>query len=710
MTTSRHILAAAGLLAVAASASGSVVPSGSSQGHRPGPVPLASSRSEVTFAVDPSAGLDSPWDIPALTIEARLAGRLVLGDGASLRGRVVVDGLETLPGSRVFIAPGTLVISMGENRLDGTFVVEAEDVGAFGPAGIGAVGLGPTSPVPAGTGPSAPPTWGPPLSPLAALGAPPPDCPPQLFVGGASGGQPPSINFVFNQSTIINNQFVQACMGPQPGQMPVPPVVSATGTPSVLVKGGFGGNGVDISVECLGNAVLTINGEICNGPGERGADAEATGLPGDPCMCGGHAEAHGGPGGRAGHLTVTADTIRWGPFGFASVNFGGDGGDAIAHGGPGGDCPECGVDAGRGGDARAYGGAAGPPGRISVVARTKMVPAPGVALAVHLVFGASPDGGDATAFAAPGGDAIECVECPQSGGDGGDAGNATAIGGPGGHGQVIEARSGSAVTATAGADGGDGGSAKAIAQRGGHGGAGASCPCTFPGTAGSGGDGGMGGSALARGGAGGDATQGSVMPTSAGWGGDASADCGLAGGDGGAAGGCVDDVWLGCQVGQPGDPGASGVSQAVGGPAGMPFGGAAPGTPGDPTPEETSTCDPGEPGDLPPFDCVVQATCCVAGVGPGCGDPVCEAAVCGLDPFCCQVLWDGLCARLASTLCPQCAGASNCCAPGAQVGCDDPLCTEIVCSALPSCCEIQWDGGCAELAGAACGVCSGAGL
>ena len=34
---------------------------------------------------------------------------------------------------------------------------------------------------------------------------------------------------------------------------------------------------------------------------------------------------------------------------------------------------------------------------------------------------------------------------------------------------------------------------------------------------------------------------------------------------------------------------------------------------------------------------------CCTRHGPGCSDPVCEAIVCGNDPFCCNVLWDNLC-------------------------------------------------------------------
>jgi len=44
-----------------------------------------------------------------------------------------------------------------------------------------------------------------------------------------------------------------------------------------------------------------------------------------------------------------------------------------------------------------------------------------------------------------------------------------------------------------------------------------------------------------------------------------------------------------------------------------------------------------------------------AGGNPGCSDPACQAIVCAVDPFCCSVEWDGLCADAAIGLC-DCGG------------------------------------------------------
>ena len=46
-----------------------------------------------------------------------------------------------------------------------------------------------------------------------------------------------------------------------------------------------------------------------------------------------------------------------------------------------------------------------------------------------------------------------------------------------------------------------------------------------------------------------------------------------------------------------------------------------------------------------------SGTCCVANGTPGCQDVTCCESVCAIDPFCCDVEWDGLCADQAQGLC-----------------------------------------------------------
>jgi hypothetical protein len=49
------------------------------------------------------------------------------------------------------------------------------------------------------------------------------------------------------------------------------------------------------------------------------------------------------------------------------------------------------------------------------------------------------------------------------------------------------------------------------------------------------------------------------------------------------------------------------------------------------------------------------SNCCIANGTPGCDDPECEAIVCAVDPFCCDVAWDSICADEADELCGICA-------------------------------------------------------
>jgi hypothetical protein len=37
--------------------------------------------------------------------------------------------------------------------------------------------------------------------------------------------------------------------------------------------------------------------------------------------------------------------------------------------------------------------------------------------------------------------------------------------------------------------------------------------------------------------------------------------------------------------------------------------------------------------------------CCTEHATPECGDPTVQSCVCAMDPFCCDVMWDGLCVQ-----------------------------------------------------------------
>jgi len=152
---------------------------------------------------------------------------------------------------------------------------------------------------------------------------------------------------------------------------------------------------------------------------------------------------------------------------------------------------------------------------------------------------------------------------------------------------------------------------------------------------------------------------------------------------------------------------------------------------GDGAVQAPETCDP--PGPV--------GNCCVVHGGTGCSDLGCMVAVCGYDPFCCSVSWDGICAGEAltdlgcangcngclagCTYCgdgtvdpgedcdpPATAGGSDCCVAHAFTGCSDPVCAAAVCGYDPYCCIAQWDGLCVNdaLADPLCVGCAAPGL
>ena len=51
-----------------------------------------------------------------------------------------------------------------------------------------------------------------------------------------------------------------------------------------------------------------------------------------------------------------------------------------------------------------------------------------------------------------------------------------------------------------------------------------------------------------------------------------------------------------------------------------------------------------------------ESDCCYDHPMPGCSDKTCTALVCGADPFCCEVSWDGICAAAAQEMCAVCSG------------------------------------------------------
>jgi hypothetical protein len=100
------------------------------------------------------------------------------------------------------------------------------------------------------------------------------------------------------------------------------------------------------------------------------------------------------------------------------------------------------------------------------------------------------------------------------------------------------------------------------------------------------------------------------------------------------------------------------------------------------------------------------SNCCEANGGLGCNDRTCEALVCGIDSFCCNVAWDSICADEANTF-PECVAGctcadgggtsgSNCCEPNGGLGCNDRTCEALVCAIDSFCCNVAWDSICAD--------------
>jgi hypothetical protein len=104
----------------------------------------------------------------------------------------------------------------------------------------------------------------------------------------------------------------------------------------------------------------------------------------------------------------------------------------------------------------------------------------------------------------------------------------------------------------------------------------------------------------------------------------------------------------------------------------------------------------------------------------GCDDSLCCNAVCLIDPFCCEVRWDSICAEGAGQVCssicddqpggPICLActdplAGSCYAKHLTPGCEDERCCQTVCEVDLVCCTVEWDGSCIELAEELCTEC-----
>ena len=109
--------------------------------------------------------------------------------------------------------------------------------------------------------------------------------------------------------------------------------------------------------------------------------------------------------------------------------------------------------------------------------------------------------------------------------------------------------------------------------------------------------------------------------------------------------------------------------------------------------------------------CPSPGDCLTTHGTPGCDHADCCTEVCGFMPACCSVMWDQGCVALAQENCGICGNpaAGSCLEEHLTAACDDVDCCTAICAIDPSCCQIRWDGLCALYAGFTCtfdpGIC-----
>jgi hypothetical protein len=78
-----------------------------------------------------------------------------------------------------------------------------------------------------------------------------------------------------------------------------------------------------------------------------------------------------------------------------------------------------------------------------------------------------------------------------------------------------------------------------------------------------------------------------------------------------------------------------------------------------------------------------------------------------VDSYCCDVSWDGICVGEAQSICvggnlcvaPDCG---DCYATGHGTGCEVASCQAAVCAVDAYCCDVEWDGLCVSEAQSIC--------
>ncbi len=103
-----------------------------------------------------------------------------------------------------------------------------------------------------------------------------------------------------------------------------------------------------------------------------------------------------------------------------------------------------------------------------------------------------------------------------------------------------------------------------------------------------------------------------------------------------------------------------------------------------------------------------SGSCTAEHTGRGCDDVTCCSSTCSVDPYCCDVEWDNICAAESPGLCSGsfdvCGGANtnSCQTANTSAGCGDATCCNRVCGRDPFCCITEWDDICAGEAADLC--------
>ena len=93
--------------------------------------------------------------------------------------------------------------------------------------------------------------------------------------------------------------------------------------------------------------------------------------------------------------------------------------------------------------------------------------------------------------------------------------------------------------------------------------------------------------------------------------------------------------------------------------------------------------------------CGQQQSCCYPHTSGGCDNGDCQACVLAVEPSCAD-LWDVVCVDRALTSCPDVCTcgptpAEDCCVEHLVPGCEDDACDACVCDLDPFCCDNVWD-------------------